>query len=87
MNINSISAIEGVLRLMKNEPNFLLDYLESTSRENMANFMNELSCFYFDYSEIPAYNSFLKVFFSKKYERKGIIEYDEGSVDIFVLTI
>jgi hypothetical protein len=81
LKIATIGIIENVLKLMKVEPIFLLDYLEGASLENMRAFMNGLPYFYFDHSELGAYSNFLKTLFSKKLEKGGIPEYNQNEVE------
>jgi hypothetical protein len=80
MNIHNNGLIESILRLMKAHPSYLLDYLESCAQEELANFMNELPSFYFDYSEISSYSEFLQIFFTRKRDKGGFIDYNKQQV-------
>ena len=65
---------------MKSDPRILMDFLESCDPEKLINFINELPCFYFDYSEIQDYSNFLKIFFTRKYQKGGFIDYQKQQV-------
>lgn len=84
MNIYNNGLIESVLLLMKTHPSYLLDYLESCAQDELANFMNELPSFYFDYSEISSYSEFLKIFFTRKRDKGGFIDYNKQHVAIII---
>jgi hypothetical protein len=70
---------------MKSNPSFILDYLESCAQDELSNFMNELPSFYFDYSEISAYSSFLNIFFTRKRDKGGFIDYNRQLVFLWLM--
>jgi hypothetical protein len=87
LHIYNNNLLESVLQLMKKHPSYLLDYLESCAPEELANFMNELPSFYFDYSEINSYSEFLKIFFTRKRDKGGFIDYNKQHVTIMLIRI
>lgn len=80
MGIYNNGMLESVLQHMKSNPAYILDYLESCAPDELSNFMNELPSFYFDYSEISAYSSFLNIFFTRKRDKGGFIDYNKQLV-------
>lgn len=80
LSITNISLIEGILQMMKRDPSYLLDFLETSEPASLFNFMNELPSFYFDYTEIKDYANFLELFFSRKYEKGGFVDYKKNIV-------
>lgn len=85
LSITNISLIEGILQMMKRDPSYLLDFLETSEPASLFNFMNELPSFYFDYTEIKDYANFLELFFSRKYEKGGFVDYKKNIVFTFLI--
>lgn len=62
-----------------------MDYLECCDSAELNQFMNELPCFYFDYTEVKSYAEFLSIFFLRKHDKGGFVEYTKNPVAQAVL--
>lgn len=67
--------------MFKTNPSYLMDYLDICTPNDLSNFMNELPSFYFDYTEIRAYADFLNIFFARKHDKGGFVDYRKNMVD------
>jgi len=71
-----------MIQLLKQYPILLVDYLEQCHSNDLAHFMNQMSNFYFDYSEIKDYAEFLEVLLLRKQEKGGFVDYHKNYVRV-----
>lgn len=81
MSIQGITHLGNVISYLKAKPELLVGYLECRDSDELQQFMNELPCFYFDYTEVRGYAEFLSIFFLRKHDKGGFVEYQKNPVE------
>ena len=74
-----MNLVGQMLNIFKQNPQLLIRFLNQSDSRTMANFMNGLPNFYFDYTQLYDYAQFLKIFFAQRAE-KGMLDYLKDGV-------
>ena len=80
LSLSQLHHVDSMIQLMKENPDLLIDYIQSCDNNNLSYFMNQMSVFYFGLTHIREYALFLEVMLLRNLEKGIFVDYHTDRV-------